>query len=222
MDEQTIQDADVLDESSTVLCWLFEDHLQSGVVLPQWCAPMTLHQYQNRAFEQPRSVQVGPSGQVHPVPEPGLRSSRGRCCSRSWSTSGRSGRTVHPDHSFCSGPVPEPGLRAAAVGREGQDVRRGVRHSAGLGKGLPELFHHSAGTGWGADRETVWVARQVGHAWSSLPAGPSEHRGDGVPASEVTSSTPLRSQNAPSSLAPTSSTPGSHAALRIVATTTQS
>ena len=42
--------------ADAVLCWLFEDHLQSGVVLPQWCAPMTLHQYQNRAFEQPRSV----------------------------------------------------------------------------------------------------------------------------------------------------------------------
>ena len=55
--------ADVLDESSTVLCWLFEDHLQPGVVLPQWCAPMTLHQYQNRAFEQPRSVL---EGLVHP------------------------------------------------------------------------------------------------------------------------------------------------------------
>ena len=63
MDEQTIQDADVLDESSTVLCWLFEDHLQPGVVLPQWCVPMTLHQYQNRAFEQPRSVL---EGLVHP------------------------------------------------------------------------------------------------------------------------------------------------------------
>ena len=73
MDEQTIQDADVLDESSTVLCWLFEDHLQSGVVLPQWCAPMTLHQYQNRAFEQPRSVL---EGLVHPESTPG-RGSRG-------------------------------------------------------------------------------------------------------------------------------------------------
>ena len=29
-------------------------------------------------------------------------------------------------------------------GREGQDVRRGVRQQFGhLGKGLPELFHHS-------------------------------------------------------------------------------
>ena len=71
MDEQTIQDADVLDESSTVLCWLFEDHLQSGVVLPQWCTPMTLHR-----------TRTGPS------------SSRGRCW-RGWSirtsTPGRGG-----------------------------------------------------------------------------------------------------------------------------------
>ena len=34
-----------------------------GVELPEWCAPMTLHQYQNRAFEQPRSVL---EGLIHP------------------------------------------------------------------------------------------------------------------------------------------------------------
>ena len=63
MDEQDIQDADVLEVSSSVLCRLFEEHLPPGERLPEWCAPMTLHQYQNRAFEQPRSVL---EGLIHP------------------------------------------------------------------------------------------------------------------------------------------------------------
>ena len=63
MDEQDIQDADVLEVSSSVLCRLFEEHLPPGAELPEWCAPMTLHQYQNRAFEQPRSVL---EGLIHP------------------------------------------------------------------------------------------------------------------------------------------------------------
>ena len=63
MDQQEIQDADVLEVSSSVLCRLFEEHLPPDAVLPEWCAPMTLHQYQNRAFEQPRSVL---EGLIHP------------------------------------------------------------------------------------------------------------------------------------------------------------
>ena len=63
MDEQDIQDADVLEVSSSVLCRLFEEHLPPGELLPEWCGPMTLHQYQNRAFEQPRSVL---EGLIHP------------------------------------------------------------------------------------------------------------------------------------------------------------
>ena len=63
MDEQDIQDADVLEVSSSVLCRLFEEHLPPGVELPEWCAPMTLYQHQNRAFEQPRSVL---EGLIHP------------------------------------------------------------------------------------------------------------------------------------------------------------
>ena len=63
MDEQDIQDADVLEVSSDVLCRLFEEHLPPGKQLPEWCVPMTLHQYQNRAFEQPRSVL---EGLIHP------------------------------------------------------------------------------------------------------------------------------------------------------------
>ena len=46
-----------------MLCRLFEEYLQPGAELPEWYAPMTLHQYQNRAFEQPRSV-LG--GLIHP------------------------------------------------------------------------------------------------------------------------------------------------------------
>ena len=63
MDEQDIQDADVLEVSSSVLCRLFEEHLPPGAKLPEWCAPMTLYQHQNRAFEQPRSVL---EGLIHP------------------------------------------------------------------------------------------------------------------------------------------------------------
>ena len=68
MDEQTIQDADVLDESSTVLCWLFEDHLQPGVVLPHWVrahdtAPVPEPGLRAAAVG---AGGVGPSGQVHP------------------------------------------------------------------------------------------------------------------------------------------------------------
>ena len=53
MDDQAVQDPDVREVSSSVLCRLFEEHLPPGAELPEWCAPMTLHQYQNRAFEQP-------------------------------------------------------------------------------------------------------------------------------------------------------------------------
>ena len=85
-------------------------------------------------------------------------------------------------------------------GREGQDVRRGVRQQFGhLGKGLPELFHHSvqlavdlggrqllvdgAYHGGHARLGTLGHAgEQVGHevGAAALPAGSSTHRGDGV------------------------------------------
>ena len=85
-------------------------------------------------------------------------------------------------------------------GREGQDVRRGIRQQLGhLGKGLPELFHHSvqlavdlggrqllvdgADHGGHARLGTLGHSgEQVGHevGAAALPAGPSEHRGDGV------------------------------------------
>ena len=85
-------------------------------------------------------------------------------------------------------------------GRAGQDVRRGIRQQFGhLGKGLPELFHHSvqlavdlggrqllvdgADHGGHAGLGTLGHSgEQVGHevGAAALPAGPSKHRGDGV------------------------------------------
>ena len=47
---------DVLDLSSTTLCDVFRKHLPTGSTVPSWCEPMTLEQYQSRAFERPRLV----------------------------------------------------------------------------------------------------------------------------------------------------------------------
>ncbi len=47
---------DVLELSSTILCRIFRQHLPAGTELPDWCASMTLEQYQSRAFERPRLV----------------------------------------------------------------------------------------------------------------------------------------------------------------------
>ena len=90
-------------------------------------------------------------------------------------------------------------------GREGQEVRRGVRQQFGhLGKGLPELFHHSVQLAVDLGRRQLlvdgadharrsWVATpgwarlgtrvsKVGHevGAAALPVGPSKHHGDGV------------------------------------------
>lgn len=45
---------DALKLSSTVLCELIDEHLPPGTSRPDWCAPMTLASYQERAFERPR------------------------------------------------------------------------------------------------------------------------------------------------------------------------
>ena len=50
------ENQDVLELSSSVLCELFRDNLPSGSKLPAWCAPMTLVEYQSRAFERPKLV----------------------------------------------------------------------------------------------------------------------------------------------------------------------
>lgn len=42
--------------SSAVLCRIIKDHLPEGLGMPGWCEPMTLEQYQNRAFDRPRLV----------------------------------------------------------------------------------------------------------------------------------------------------------------------
>ena len=47
---------DVLELSSTTLCRILQQNLPSGNGLPGWCQPMTLEQYQSRAFERPRLV----------------------------------------------------------------------------------------------------------------------------------------------------------------------
>ena len=47
---------DVLQMSSQVLRDIFRDNLPDGATMPHWCAPMTLEDYQSRAFERPRLV----------------------------------------------------------------------------------------------------------------------------------------------------------------------
>ncbi len=47
---------DFLELSSDILCGIFRENLPTGEVLPPWCEPMTLEQYQNRAFERPKLV----------------------------------------------------------------------------------------------------------------------------------------------------------------------
>ncbi len=50
------EDVDALELSSTALCRIFKDNLPSGSKMPDWCSPMTLSEYQGRAFERPRLV----------------------------------------------------------------------------------------------------------------------------------------------------------------------
>ena len=47
---------DVLELSSTVLCRIIERNLPENSRVPDWCSPMTLDEYQNRAFDRPRMV----------------------------------------------------------------------------------------------------------------------------------------------------------------------
>ena len=49
-------DLDALELSSTVLCRIFKENLPSGTEVPAWCSPMTLSEYQERAFERPRLI----------------------------------------------------------------------------------------------------------------------------------------------------------------------
>ena len=51
-----LADADVLELSSTVLCDIFREHLSEAEDMPDWCSPMTLEEYQRRAWDRPRQV----------------------------------------------------------------------------------------------------------------------------------------------------------------------
>ena len=57
-------------------------------------------------------------------------------------------------------------------GREGQDVRRGIRQQFGhLGKGLPELFHHSVQLAVDLGRRQLLVdgAHHARRSWVATP-----------------------------------------------------
>ena len=47
---------DALLLSSTTLCEIFAEHVPADTLLSGWCQPMTLAEYQKRAFERPRRV----------------------------------------------------------------------------------------------------------------------------------------------------------------------
>ena len=51
-----LADADVLELSSTLLCDIFREHLPEAEDMPDWCSPMTLEEYQRRAWDRPRQV----------------------------------------------------------------------------------------------------------------------------------------------------------------------
>ena len=51
-----LAETDVLKLSSVVLCEIFREHLPSGLPMPGWCRPMTLEEYQQRAWDRPRQV----------------------------------------------------------------------------------------------------------------------------------------------------------------------
>ena len=51
-----LAEADVLELSSEALCEVFREHLPEGTAMPQWCRPVTLVEYQRRAWDRPRQV----------------------------------------------------------------------------------------------------------------------------------------------------------------------
>ena len=54
--QDSLADADVLELSSTVLCDVFREYLPEDTPMPDWCTPMTLVEYQQRAWDRPRRV----------------------------------------------------------------------------------------------------------------------------------------------------------------------
>ncbi len=79
--EQEYKDLDVLQLSSSVLCRIFKDNLTDGAAMPDWCIPMTLEDYQSRAFERPRLV-------LENLLHPDKYSKERRPSSGSWGISG--------------------------------------------------------------------------------------------------------------------------------------
>ena len=57
--ESGVDDTDVLELSSSVLCDIFRENLPPETAMPDWCRRMTLEEYQERAFERPRLVLNG-------------------------------------------------------------------------------------------------------------------------------------------------------------------
>ncbi len=79
--ENDADSADALFLSSSVLCALFRENLPADRQPPAWCAPMTLAEYQQRAFERPRRLLAGLLG-------PDRYSSERRPPEHCWTTSG--------------------------------------------------------------------------------------------------------------------------------------
>ena len=55
-ERESLANVDVLELSSQVLCDIFREHLSEGARIPDWCSPMTLEEYQQRAWDRPRQV----------------------------------------------------------------------------------------------------------------------------------------------------------------------
>ena len=74
-------DLDALELSSSILCNLIETNLPDGTSMPEWCSPMTLSEYQGRAFERPRMV-------LNSLLHPDRFSSERKPAAGSWTVSG--------------------------------------------------------------------------------------------------------------------------------------
>ena len=76
-----IDEVDALELSSSVLCGIIEANLPNGASMPDWCTPMTLNEYQGRAFERPRMV-------LNSLLHPDRFSSERKPAAGSWTVSG--------------------------------------------------------------------------------------------------------------------------------------
>ena len=74
-------EVDALELSSTILCRIVEENLPQGFSMPDWCSPMTLSEYQGRAFERPRLV-------LNSLLHPDRFSSERKPAAGSWTVSG--------------------------------------------------------------------------------------------------------------------------------------